>query len=58
MRDPVLCADGNSYERAAVTAWLLQHDTSPVNGSPLAHRDLIPNHVLRSVMPSVAPLPA
>ena len=29
MCDPVRCADGFVYERAAITAWLQQYDTSP-----------------------------
>ena len=50
MRDPVLCADGHSYERAAITAWLAKENTSPLDGSPLAHVNLIPNYTLRSLI--------
>ncbi len=30
MRDPVVCADGHSYERAVIEEWLQDHDTSPL----------------------------
>merc|ERR1712146_346013 len=29
MRDPVFTADGQTYEREAIEAWLRDHDTSP-----------------------------
>ncbi len=50
MTDPVLCADGHSYERAAIKAWLRGHDTSPMTGEPLPNRDVVPNHTLRSMI--------
>ena len=52
MRDPVMCADGQSYERTAVEAWLLNDaDTAPVPPhTPLEHRTLIPNHALRNLI--------
>ena len=49
MDDPVLCADGQSYERAAIAAWLAAHGTSPVTGAPV-DRDLTPNFTLRSIL--------
>ena len=49
--DPVLCTgDGQTYERSAITEWLAASDTSPVTGHPLASRDLLPNHALRSII--------
>ena len=49
--DPVLCTgDGHSYERSAIVQWLAASDTSPVTGQPLASRDLLPNHALRSII--------
>ena len=51
MRDPVLCeADGQSYERAAITAWLAEHGTSFVSKAPARTQNLIPNHALRSII--------
>ena len=51
MRDPVLAADGQSYKRGATETWLAAgRDTSPVTGASLVHSNLIPNHVLRSLL--------
>lgn len=30
MIDPVVCTDGNTYERKAISDWLLKHNTSPL----------------------------
>ena len=48
MRDPAVCADGHSYERACIERWLSGHDTSPKTNARLAHRQLTPNHTLRN----------
>lgn len=53
LRDPVLAADGQSYERQAIKAWLLDHNTSPVTGARLEHNNLIPNDALRSLLSSM-----
>ena len=50
MADPVLCADGHSYERAAIEASLRSHDTSPITGEPLPNRNVVPNHALKKVI--------
>ncbi|GLI63151.1 hypothetical protein VaNZ11_005917 [Volvox africanus] len=47
--DPVVAADGNTYERLAITAWLEQHDTSPLTNEVLAHKGLTPNNLLRKI---------
>ena len=50
MLDPVLCDDGHSYERAAITRHLADGNRrSPVDNSLLTNR-LIPNVALRSVI--------
>ena len=41
MLDPVLCADGHSYERASIREWLENHDTSPLTGVSLEHKLLV-----------------
>lgn len=48
MQDPVLAADGYSYERLAIEQWLMNHDTSPMTNARLPNKNLIPNHALRS----------
>jgi len=53
MEDPVVCADGHSYERSAITQWLLSRDTSPCTNTPLAHRNVVPNYALRNLIAEV-----
>eukprot|EP00897_Mesotaenium_endlicherianum_P005131 jgi/Mesen1/4646/ME000241S03685 len=58
MSDPVITADGHSYERSAIEHWLKVHDTSPMTGEVLPalpegvggaiDKTLRPNHILRS----------
>ncbi|KAJ7516239.1 hypothetical protein O6H91_22G048800 [Diphasiastrum complanatum] len=57
MLDPVITADGHSYERSAIEFWLKTHDTSPITGEVLppppggdgtgVDKTLRPNHILR-----------
>lgn len=49
MHDPVIAADGHSYERAAICHWLeLGNTLSPLSGQPLPDFRLLPNHALRN----------
>ena len=51
MSEPTIAADGFTYERAAIEAWLRRGNaTSPVTGEPLAHTNVVANHALRSAM--------
>eukprot|EP00698_Gefionella_okellyi_P026253 TRINITY_DN9937_c0_g1_i1.p1 TRINITY_DN9937_c0_g1~~TRINITY_DN9937_c0_g1_i1.p1 ORF type:complete len:272 (-),score=33.24 TRINITY_DN9937_c0_g1_i1:203-928(-) len=50
MIDPVIAADGYSYDRDQITVWLRGHDTSPLTLTRLAHKELIPNLALRSLI--------
>ena len=50
MEDPVFAADGYTYERVAIETWLKNHNTSPNTNQPLAHKNLVPNHNLRSMI--------
>lgn len=47
MNDPVITADGQSYERLAIERWLRDHDTSPRTNERLSTKRLIPNIALR-----------
>ena len=47
MKDPVVTADGYSYDRSAITRWLEDHNTSPRTGAVLPNNNLIPNVDLR-----------
>ena len=48
--DPVVAADGHTYERSAIEQWLETHDPSPATGLELVSKQLIPNHSLRSLI--------
>lgn len=48
MSDPVVAADGHSYERVFIEEWLETKSTSPLTNQVLAHKQLVPNHNLRS----------
>jgi hypothetical protein len=51
MQDPVVAADGNSYERSAIEAWLMcGSPRSPLTNQPLAHITLVPNNSLKKVI--------
>lgn len=43
-----MAADGYTYEKLALESWLTNHDTSPITNAPLLHKNLTPNHPLRS----------
>ncbi|KAM6601120.1 hypothetical protein CsatA_020729 [Cannabis sativa] len=51
MQDPHVAADGFTYEAEALRGWLDSgHDTSPMTNLTLEHRNLVPNHALRSAI--------
>jgi hypothetical protein len=49
MVDPVVAADGHSYERKDMEEWLERKGTSPKTNAELEYRTLVPNHALRAV---------
>jgi hypothetical protein len=50
MTDPVVVADGYTYERAAIEAWLLDHDTSPVTHEVLLDKKVMPSITLKKMI--------
>jgi hypothetical protein len=56
MMDPVIAADGHSYERAAIERWFLTHRTSPMTGAVLTSRVVVPNHRLRTIIDDLGEL--
>ncbi len=51
MRDPVMTADGQTYERTEIEKWFaLGNRTSPLTGEELSSTNLLPNIVLRTVI--------
>jgi hypothetical protein len=51
MRDPVITADGQTYERAEIGSWFaLGNRTSPLTGAELPSTNLLPNIALRNAI--------
>ncbi|KAK7390232.1 hypothetical protein VNO78_25531 [Psophocarpus tetragonolobus] len=51
MRDPVVAATGQTYDRVSIKFWMDSgHNTCPKTGQTLSHTDLIPNRVLRNMI--------
>ena len=50
MENPVIAADGHSYERSAINAWLQKENTSPMTRETLANKTLMPNRTLKKVI--------
>ncbi len=52
MRDPVVAADGHSYERTAILQHFQRgvHVKSPITGAPLPNQDLIDNYALKAMI--------
>lgn len=48
MVDPVVAADGHTYERHAIRRWFQTSNRSPLTGAVLAHLELVPNYSLLS----------
>ena len=52
MQDPVIAADGHTYERSGIERWLTNHTTScrhsPVTRAVLRNQELLPSHQLKS----------
>lgn len=51
MTDPVIISTGQTFERACIQKWFdIGHKTCPKTHKTLAHTDLIPNYVLKSLI--------
>lgn len=50
MIDPVICADGHTYERQQITHWFEGHHTSPYTNANMVNKTLIPNISLRNLI--------
>jgi hypothetical protein len=51
--DPVITADGQTYDREAISAWFKNNPgkiTSPLTGKEINSTNLIPNYTLRARM--------
>ncbi|GLI66119.1 hypothetical protein VaNZ11_009830 [Volvox africanus] len=50
MDEPVVAADGYTYEKLAITEWIKRSRTSPLTNLPLEHTNLVENRTLRSAI--------
>lgn len=50
MEDPCVAADGYTYDRKSILAWLEENDKSPMTNHTLAHKNLLPNYTLLSAI--------
>lgn len=53
MEDPVVIADGHTFERYAIGEWFRRQDgvaTSPLTNLELPHRLMVPNHALKKAI--------
>jgi Mg-chelatase subunit ChlD len=62
MTDPVIGNDGHTYEKTAITEWLINHSVSPLTRRPMTLQDIQPNFALRGAIErwrlSNEPMPA
>lgn len=57
MNDPVLCSDGQTYDRSSIEEWIRSCNDdvkSPLTGKKLESINLVPNHALRSLIQSTS----
>jgi hypothetical protein len=47
--DPVVAADGITYERRAIVDWLSTHNTSPMTNTVLPNLQLHPNSLVKTL---------
>lgn len=50
MREPVVAADGITYERSVIEQWLSKNMRSPCTQAPLPHKHLVPNLALKKLI--------
>ncbi|UJR15022.1 hypothetical protein I4U23_001998 [Adineta vaga] len=51
--DPVVAADGFTYERSAIENWMKKNDYSPMTHEKFAHTNLNPNYVVKQILHSI-----
>lgn len=50
MKDPVICEDGNSYEKEFILSWLKKSKTSPLTREPMSLERIFPNESLKNTI--------
>ena len=46
-KNPVITADGHTYDEEAILQWFEHNNTSPLTGRELPNLNLIPNYALK-----------
>ncbi len=49
----MVAADGFTYERSAIENWLKTNDCSPSTNEKLAHKNVSPNLVIKSILATI-----
>jgi hypothetical protein len=49
----VVAADGFTYERSAIENWLKSNDCSPMTNEKLAHKNLDPNLIAKTILATI-----
>ena len=57
MAEPVIAADGHTYEKRAMLDWLQHCNKSPATGQRLPHFHLVDNTVIKSLIQQQGLLP-
>ncbi|CAF3708440.1 unnamed protein product [Rotaria sp. Silwood1] len=52
LRDPVVAADGFTYEREAILNWFKGSNRSPMTNQVLENTELKPNYAVKSILQS------
>eukprot|EP00803_Ostreobium_quekettii_P006880 evm.model.scf_64.7 EVM.evm.TU.scf_64.7 scf_64:63979-68538(-) len=55
MTDPVIAADGHTYEKAAILSWFSKHTTSPMTNEELPSLNVIPNQTVVQLISNLRP---
>ena len=53
--DPVVAADGHSYERVAFARWMNERQVSPLTNLPLKSTNVVPNTALKKLVEAIEP---
>ena len=53
MNDPVIAADGQTYERRALARWLRRNNSSPLTGLEM-DAWMVPNHAVKSMIANLS----
>lgn len=50
MVEPVICADGHTYDRGSIEGWMHHFNLSPITAVKLDHKNLTPNSYIIQLM--------